>query len=372
MKNIAPYQILFPLGILSSLLAVGVWIFQGLGLLTTPAIFIHSKLIIGGFLWAFIVGFLMTAIPKMTATVSCRAYELVLAVLLTLSQMIFSWQIDSQWFYRGQIAVVLSLMIFGGRRVFQSKKKIPVFFSHVALAMLLTIVGSVFYLDGNNLMGIHLYHVGPILLLVLGIGTRFFSFLSGLPSEFEGHSTLEFWGFHGLGLLMASLLYLAGGGNTWAYLSLSVVSLFYLVFVWKVFRKSARPSALKIGVRVVALMIPASFLMCWIQPAFYLTWLHLLFIGCFSLITYSVATRVTLAHGAYSTDLEMKSPSLWIFVCLIILATVFRVLYGLSDDLGRDKWLHLAATFWILAITCWCFTFAKMIFIPGDQTRPSC
>ena len=55
----APYQIFFPIGVLASLLAVGVWFVQGLNWFSSPVLLIHSKLIMGGFLWSFIVGFLM-------------------------------------------------------------------------------------------------------------------------------------------------------------------------------------------------------------------------------------------------------------------------------------------------------------------------
>lgn len=374
MKKLAPYQIFFPLGVFNAFLAIGVWFVQELGWFQTPAMLIHAKLIAGGFLWCFIVGFLMTAIPKMTATASANKLEYFLSLLFMFLLMIFSWSLDARPFYLTHMMLVVFVLGFGLRRLLQSNKAFPVFFSHIGLGMLLALVGSVFYFQGQSFMGIHLFHVGAVLLLVLGIGTRFFSFLSGLPSIFENtEAQTARVLFHSCGLLMAFLLYCAGRGFTWAYLGLTLVSLVYLFAVWKVQRKSERASALKYGVRIVALMIPLSFFLSWLKPAMYVTWLHLLFIGCFALITFAVATRVVLAHGSYSTDLEMKSKTLWWVVGLLVLGVLSRVGYGFTlDPWFRKFWLHLAATFWVFAVGAWCYSYLKKIFVPGQLSKPSC
>lgn len=372
MKDIAPYQIFFPIGILCSILAVGVWFVQDLNWFSTPAIFIHSRLIVGGFIWSFIVGFLMTAIPRMTGTNTVNIYEFIVGLILIIFQILQSWTLDGRWFYSTNILIVAFLMFYGGRRILKSVKPIPVFFSHVGLAMILAIVGGVYHFQGNTYMGIHLYHVGTILLLVLGIGTRFFSFLSGLPSEFENAPKAHHFIFHILGVSVAGFLFLCGSGFTNAYFGLFMISLVYLLFVWKVFRSSNRPSALKYAVRIVASTIPITFLMCCAQPQLYITWLHILFIGCFGLITFAVATRVTLAHGSYSTDLEKKSKALWMVVSFLTLGIISRILYGFSVNLWRKSYLHLAATFWVLAVICWGVGFFIKIFKPGPEARPSC
>lgn len=373
MKHLAPYQLFFPLGILNALLAVGVWFVQNLGWFETPAMLIHSKLIVGGFLWSFIVGFLMTAVPRMTGTLSANIYEYCAASALLLGQTFFSWQLDSRFFYANQIVITIFMIFYGGKRLLKMTKPLPIFFSHVGMAMILALVGSYYHFTGNSFMGIHLYHVGAILLLVLGIGTRFFSFLSGLPSAFENVTNLKpRLVFHGSGILMGTLLFLAGRNIYHSYLGLTLISLVYLFKIWQIQRPSSRPSALKYGVRVVASMIPLSFFLTWLQPHMFITWFHLLFIGCFGLITFAVATRVTLAHGSYSTDLEMKSPALWSLVMFLILGIISRVLYGFAGGLWKTSFLHLAATFWIFAIGSWCWTFLPKIFKPGPQNKPSC
>jgi len=262
-------------------------------------------------------------------------------------------------------------MIYGGRRVFKTTKPVPVFFSHVGIAMVLAVIGSAYHFSGNSFMGIHLYHIGTTLLLVLGIGTRFFSFLSGLPSDFENIAGKS-WLFHGLGVSCGALLFLCGLGNNIAYFGLFLVSLVYLFFVWKIQRPADRPSALKYSVRLVAAAIPLSFLMVWMQPESFLAWIHVLFIGCFGLITFSVATRVTLAHGSYPTDMEMRSPALWWMLGSLAAAIVSRIGYGYTEGLWKTSCLHLAATLWIFAVGIWCWSFLFKIFKPGPLAKPSC
>lgn len=372
MKALAPYQIFFPVGVLSSLLAVGVWLVQHLNWFSTPALFIHSKLIVGGFIWSFIVGFLMTAVPKMTGTSPAKKTELAIAGMLMFLMIGFSWILDPRFFYGTHILLIIFLLIFGGRRLLKATKPAPVFFPHVGYAVVLALAGAAYHYSGQSYMGIHLYHVGTILLLVLGIGTRFFSFLSGLPSVFEtSHQKSTLRIFNLMGLATAGLLFLAGLDFTLAYLGLALVTLGYLFFFWKVQRPSSRPSALKWGVRIVALTIPLSFLLCWIQPGLYLTWLHILFIGCFTMICYAVGTRVTLAHGSYSLDIEMKSRALWVFVSLLVLSMVARGFYGAIDGDMKIPLLHVAVCLWLLAIAGWIYSFFIRIFKPG-KAAASC
>ena len=373
MNKPAPYQIFFPLGLFNAILAVGVWFVQDLTWFQTPALLIHSKLIAGGFLWSFIVGFLMTAIPRMTGASNANRIELSAAIAILLFMMFSAWFIDPRPFYTGVMVLVLFLSAYGGRRLVQSVKPVPVFFSHVGIGMALAFLGSLFHFQGNSFMGIHLYQVGAILLLVLGIGTRFFSFLSGLPSAFENVTDRwKLWGFHLCGLLVATFLFLAGQGLAIAYFALGCMSLFYLFAIWKVQRPSERSSALKYGMRIVAAMIPLSFFLTWLQPHMFVTWFHLLFIGCFGVITFSVATRVILAHGSYSTDIEIRSKSLWWVLGFLMLGLVFRLLYPFSDGLWRKSYLHLAASFWLLAMGTWAWFFLSKIFKAGPQSKPSC
>ncbi|MBX3018440.1 MAG: NnrS family protein [Bdellovibrionaceae bacterium] len=368
----APYQIFFPIGLLGALWAVGVW-FVPTAVLGSPAMFIHGKLIAGVFLWSYIVGFLMTAVPRMTGTPAARIWEYVVGLSITAVLFVTAWMLDPVPFYSAVIAQVLFLAVFAGRRLWLAVKVPPVFFSHVGLAFGLALGGAFAHAKGESYLGLHLYHVGTVLLLVLGIGTRFFAFLSGLPSDFETNAPS--WarrGFHALGALTALLLICAGWGFASAYLGLAVVGLVYLFGIWRIQRPATRPSALKWAMRVVAAVIPLTFFLAWSWPELALAWLHLLFIAGFALITLAVSTRVTLAHGSYPTEIETRAPALWGMFVLLAFSALMRVGYGLVDPPFKTMFLHGGGVLWFLALGSWSVSFLPKIFIPGPQQKPSC
>lgn len=372
MKHVAPYQIFFPVGILAALMGVGVWLLQSQGF-QTPMMWIHSRLMLGGFLWSFVIGFLMTAVPRMSGTESASGGEKIFALLLIVAQMGMAFVFDPHWFYGTNALLILFLISFGLRRILKMTKTLPIFFSNMGLAMVLALAGCYCYAISYSALGLWLYYVGPLLLLVLGIGTRFFAFLSGLPSELESSSDKKLKIlFHVLGISVALGLVFLGLGSALAALFLALVTLIYILVIWKIFRTSARPSALKYAVRVVAFLIPTCFLLCWLWPDFSIAWCHILFIGCFSLMTFAVATRVTLAHGAYSLEHEIKSKTLWVFLLLVMFALIFRIAYGLSSGLNRGHLLHIAISFWFAAVLSWCFSFFRRIYKAGELRKPSC
>lgn len=385
-KNLAPYQIFFPFGVFSALIAVGVWNVQTLGWFAAPALFVHSRLIAGGFLWSFIVGFLMTAIPRMTGTEPAKRLETLAAMVLMLVLFGSSWLVESQPFYGTVAAINIFLVFYAGQRLLRSVKRVPVFFSHVGLGLVASLLGAFFYFEGDSFKGLHLFHVGSVLLLVLGIGARFYSFLSGLPSDFESAPRWQHNIFHGLGVLTGTFLFLAGSGSHLAYLGLTAVSVIYLVFVWRIQRPANRVSPLRWAVQAVAWMIPLSFALCWLQPSLIVTWLHLIFLGSFAMITFSVSTRVILAHGSYPLEMELSSkvsetdravdtsvstPLKWL-VLFLLAALVARVGYGLANGVWRTVFLHLSTACWFLAVGGWMKACFAKIFVSGPLKKPGC
>lgn len=371
-KEISPYQLFFPLGLFGAILSISIWFLKDLNWLSTPVILIHGKLIVSSFLWSFIIGFLMTTVPKITGTKKAHWFELFSLFSLTLTNMYQSFFTDGTWFYVTSQVLIFFLLIYVGHRVVFRKKKIPMFFSHIVIAIILALVGTTYYYRGNSYMGVHLYHVGSTLILVLGIGARFFTFPSDPPSLFEEDNRKSNFLFHFLGIIICALLCWAGQGYKIAYLALSFVTAIYLLFVWKIYRKSDHPSALKIGIRIIALAIPLSFFMCWLLPENHITWFHLLFICCFSIIIYALATGVVLTHGSYSLDLKPTSPVLWYVIFFLVLSTASRILYQFSDGNWKKSFLHLAASLWVLAIAFWCRSFFIKIIKGGSGEKSAC
>jgi uncharacterized protein involved in response to NO len=115
---------------------------------------------------------------------------------------------------------------------------------------------------------------------------------------------------------------------------------------------AARPGSVSLGVRValVLLLLGLFFPVLW--PWQRVAGLHLVFIGGFTLITFSVATRVVLGHGGCTSLLGQPLPSLQGAGLLLILAAVLRVI-GDFNFAARGNFLSVASYLWMLAAATW-------------------
>src|ERR1035441_7972006 len=86
-----PYRLLFPLGILCGLLGVGHWVLWSVGWLSESHAFFHASIQVQGFLTCFVVGFLMTALPRFLGSEPARRSEVACAVGTVLLFVAFSF-----------------------------------------------------------------------------------------------------------------------------------------------------------------------------------------------------------------------------------------------------------------------------------------
>src|ERR1017187_897825 len=78
-----PYRIFFPLGIVLGLAGVAVWPLFFFGIISGYWGISHAFIQSDGFLFCFVAGFLLTAIPRFTGTQNPTIYsQLVLALLV--------------------------------------------------------------------------------------------------------------------------------------------------------------------------------------------------------------------------------------------------------------------------------------------------
>src|ERR1035437_201255 len=74
-----PYRLLFPLGVLCGLIGVGHWMLWSIGWLAESHSFFHASMQVQGFLTCFVVGFLMTALPRFLGAPPARLGEVAAA-----------------------------------------------------------------------------------------------------------------------------------------------------------------------------------------------------------------------------------------------------------------------------------------------------
>src|SRR6266516_2678 len=82
-KPADPYRIFFPLGILLGVMGVSIWPLYYFGITEGYSGRAHAFVQTDGFLYAFIAGFLLTAIPRFTGTEApSRRIQYALAAIL--------------------------------------------------------------------------------------------------------------------------------------------------------------------------------------------------------------------------------------------------------------------------------------------------
>ncbi len=356
------------------MLGVSVWIGNALVPGYSYPAKIHSQLMMGAFLFAFAAGFLMTAIPKMTASFPAEPRELVTACALTLGTAICATLDRAEYFYLVSTISILALVVFFVRRFLARTKAVPPFFPFVIFGLLAGLTGSAILGVSQiievpsevSVFGGKIYFEGMILYLVLGIASR-------LMPVITGRGVLDQPGTQPVrrNIVLACSLLLSFGfeavGQVLAGGILKVLVVGWVAYAgWGLFSKSKTKSRLALGMRLAGLMILFGLIMTVVQPSMNVHWVHLTYIAGFGLMTLTVATRVTLAHGSYDLVFETRSNALWICGALILTAALARV--G-APFTGSGYFMHLlySAVLWILAIGVWSTVFLKRIFWKGED-----
>lgn len=377
--SIEPYRFLFPIGAILGLLGVSVWLTQSAMTNYAMTIQVHSRLMVGTFLFGFAAGFLMTAIPKMTASFPAKPSEIGIALSLTLANGYLALVSANSLFYFSAAVSILFLITFFLRRFLARTKAVPPFFPFVVFglvsgtvgALILAITSTIEAAAFWSMFGKKLYFEAMILFLVLGIGSRLIPVISGLGAGADlGRTVIA------KNLSLASFLLLGFAFEAASFLTVGGLVKFAVVawvawFDWKILAKIKTNSRLALGMRISGLMVLSGMLMSVLQPAIAVHWMHMTYIGGFGLMTFTVASRVTLAHGAYDLSFEAHSRALWISGALVLLAALTRVAAPFAGA-GYLSHLIYAAVAWVLAVLVWSSVFLIRIFRKGELGESSC
>jgi hypothetical protein len=110
MNSISPYKFLFCIGFIYALIGSGSWIFFRLGWMDYPTV-IHGEWMMLGFLLSYVMGFLMTAIPRFLNAAVCKSWELIVAIILALLPLGGFW-LSVRWVAAGGILQLFFLAYF--------------------------------------------------------------------------------------------------------------------------------------------------------------------------------------------------------------------------------------------------------------------
>jgi len=328
----------------------------------------HVRLMIEGLMGSFIIGFLGTAGPRLLDASPLIPAE---TCGLFLLQIVSAFLHVTQKQTAGDVVFLVLLLLFVGmmgRRVRALRDLAP---PQLVLVLfgLLNAIGGIFLItaaksptNGSfaNQLGSLMLNEGFVLFPILGVGAFFFPRLLGgaKPEPSDLRIALALWIKRGAiaaltgVVIWNSFVLEALGWTRTAALIRGVTTLIYFVTQGHLLEKPSGPPFLANCFRLGALLLVAGLFLPVVLPGYRLANLHLTFIGGFSIILFTVSTRVIIGHAGQSYLFRKRLRFLIVALVLLLTATVARVGADFVP-LARNSHLVYAALIWLVAATVW-------------------
>ena len=211
-----------------------------------------------------------------------------------------------------------------------------------------------------NQLGSLMLNEGFVLFPILGVGAFFFPKLLGgaKPEPSDLRIAAALWVKRAAiavvtaVVIWSSFVLEALGWIRTAALIRGVTTLTYFVMQGHLLEKPSGPPFLAQCFRLGALLLVAGLFLPAALPGYRLANLHLTFIGGFSIILFTVSTRVILGHAGQSHLFRKRLRFLIAALALLVVATIARVGADFIPP-ARNSHLVYAALIWLLAATVW-------------------
>jgi uncharacterized protein involved in response to NO len=379
-----PYRVFFPFGILAGLAGVSHWLFYALKWIPEYSMLVHSSIQIQVYMGAFVLGFLLTAMPRFASAPAATTAEFsaFFACLILVLGAYLSGHLTLGKF--GFILWMLMLVRFAVIRLVLKKSakiKPPVEFVWIAAALVHGLTGtSLLLLQAAGRLPVWATAVGKpmmdqgfLLCVVLGVGSFLgprlmgtFSPLLQVGKDSAEKISRERRGKMLFHLAMAFVLFasfiLEGLRRPLEAFALRAVLITAVYFKTKTL--VAAPKVRDPFVRLLWF----SFWMVWLGhvlavpfPAFRAVLLHIVFIGGYSLMTFAVGTMVVFSHAGKSELLQKPSWQLNFIAAATAAALGLRVGAIFTPEHYFTA-LGAASVSWILAALCWLFYILPQAF----------
>jgi uncharacterized protein involved in response to NO len=363
-----PFRMFFPLGLFLGATGVMLWplfVWHAIDFYPAQA---HARLMIEGLMGSFIIGFLGTAGPRLLDASPLTAAE---TCVLFFLQMVSAFLHVMERQTMGDVAFLVLLLLFAGKMAKRAgaRKDLPPPQFVLVLFGLLNAIAGIFLItaaksltEGSvaNRLGSLMLNEGFVLFPILGVGAFFFPKLLGgaKPERSDLRIAKMLWIKRAVIadltalVIWASFVFEALG---WIRIAASVralTTLTYFVVQGHLLEKPSGPPFLAHCFRLGAWLLVAGLFLPVILPGYRLASLHLTFIGGFSVILFTVSTRVIIGHAGQSHLFRKRLGFLTAALTLLIVAMVARVS---ADFLPRAHNSHLvyAALVWLVAAIIW-------------------
>jgi len=380
-----PFRLLFPIGFLFGITGTLLWPAYAWNLLDAYPGIMHSRIMIEGFMTAFIFGFLGTALPRL---IEVRRFSILFSFFLSAGLIMVVLLHGSQQHLAGDICYLVTLTTFVGNfllRFGERKDTPPPAFILVAAGLLCGISGAALQVLIQTYPEILpaiafpltrlLLNQGFLILPIMGVGAfllpRFFglasrqNFPESRPAPPGWYGEAGFASLCGLLVLGSFLLEASGFYRPGIALRMGGIVLF-LIRELPFLKSGNKGGSIAMALQLALLAIPSGYLLMMIWPPFQASLQHVVFITGFSLLVLTAATRVILGHGGQSRLFHASMKSIRFMVILVVLAMLGRVS---ADWLPEIRFSHYgyASIFWVVGAIIWGVAILPSVRLPGDE-----
>jgi len=365
-----PFRIFFPLGVLVALSGVSLWPLYFSGLHKFYPGIMHARMMIEGFMGAFVIGFLGTAGPRLTESKPFSKGEfwsLLGLYLATVGVHI------AECYAIADALFLLLLVTFVGMlfpRFRKSAERPPASFVLVGFGLLSAFLGAALSLAGEMgvgspagaLIGMDFLNQAFVACCLLGVGGFLLARFLGIPAApkpADGGQDVRDWRIRAVRSAVIGFVLMASYPievflevpRVGAALRLGLSAMF-LSCELRMFQAAPGKSTVGrwLGVSFFLLLVGFAFPLVW--PLQRVAGLHIIFIGAFSLAVLAVGTRVIFGHSGQLARARGATPLFTIAALLMICGMVLRVT-GDFFPLKRAKLLDGASHAWLTGMILW-------------------
>jgi len=320
-----------------------------------------------GFLQAFVLGFLLTAMPAFLHGGRARWWESAIAasaMAVLGASALAGWWVAAQCAY---LVSVLMMIAAGVRRLPHRRGDPAEEFLFVAVGFGFALAAGVWSVgaaagwwdDPRPRFALHLITEGMMLSVVLGIGgllvPAFTSmrkplFIPGIARPGERRPRRILYVTLASLLVVAMILEALGHSVLASWIRL-IPGVVMTLLVWKLFQRPGRVTPSTIALWGGGWLVLAGLILSAAFPPRSLLGFHLLLLGGFGLLIQGIATRVVVSHGGKGIAAEALVLR-WDSVGALMLALAARA--GAELAPSHASMFHaLAALFWMTSWTAW-------------------
>jgi uncharacterized protein involved in response to NO len=364
---VEPYRILFPVGALFAIVGVALWPALALGLGVWPGE-LHARLMAQGFELAFIGGFLLTFLPRVTRTLEIvRPRDTWIVLACTLLFGAAAWMNVAVVAQAAFVVALLTLTLVFIDRLRRRKNDPPEELFFIPLGIALGLVGGLVQLaaalgwivEPAPRFGLRLVSLGMVLAIVLGVGAILVPTFIGIkdplviPKIAGAHERAGRRFFYAVlaQLFVATFVLEALGLAQAGALLRALVGGIMLLWVWKLWRLPSRAGTTGWLLWTAGVCVGLGLVATALWPAHAGGLQHLTLLGGYGFLTAGIATRVIVTHGGHGVDAErlVLDP---VTLMLLALALVMRLGAEFAGP-AMNGWLMSSGATWCLAWIAW-------------------